>query len=98
MPLPIHFQANNSVSPPVCAERERVNQEKLTGAGRSDEEHANLLGTQGLAADIFLLKSLYARLESLELGVKVLDLVFDQAHREVFKNWELGVRSRKGLW
>lgn len=51
----------------------------LTGAGGTDQDHADLLGGDG-AAKLPGLEALYARLEALELGVKALDFVLDYTH------------------
>lgn len=53
--------------------------DKLTSARRTDQDHADLLGGER-ATELPGLESLYARLEPLELGVKALDFILDDAH------------------
>lgn len=50
---------------------------QLTRAGRTDQDHADLLGCRALAAELLGLEVLDAVLKAIELGLEALNFVLD---------------------
>lgn len=50
---------------------------QLTRAGRTDQDHADLLGRRALAAELLGLEVLDAVLKAIELGLEALNFVLD---------------------
>lgn len=100
MPLPTDPRVSISIPftlPYEPMARPRVSQSpegRLTSAGRTDEDHADLLCCRGLAAGLPRLEGLDARLKTLQLGVEGLDLILDYSHLVL---WVVnGCGGRKG--
>lgn len=90
MPLPIFQRAQLAIVFPFCVSNQRgefvdAKEDRLTSARRTDQEHANLFGGLGRAAELSLLQGLDALLESRELAVKAVDFILDYTHGDKYR-------------
>lgn len=79
--LSCEFQSSvsNQMSPELPSILSLICRRQLTSARWTDQDHADLLCGER-AAELPGFEGLYARLETLELGVEALDFILDDTH------------------